>query len=309
MNQQVTASQPVKEMTKEDQALAASRQLVAAIKSDKMQEQLRDNLPPNIDLDAFTAAAVTAINMNPDLLLADRPSFYNALQRAAADGLLPDGQDGILNVYNTNAAPKGQPARWIKKVQWQRMVGGVIKQFAKAGISVYAVSVYANDKIEAWNDEAGQHIKHVPVLFGDKGARIGALAVAANQGIYEAMDVATLDRARAASKSGDSGPWKTWPERMEQKSALHRLRKRVAVLDPAAEDVLKALDDEFEDDKPEPGPAVTTATQRPQALQQALASPEVGAVDLSQVATAGVDDQAEPLEVSGEANSQPDDII
>jgi recombination protein RecT len=247
------------------------RSLVDAIRHPKMQEQIKASLPPSVSLDRFTATTISALNHNPDLLSADRQSFYNAVVKAASDGLLPDGIDSVLNIYSTNVGTRDKP-RWIDKVQYQRMVGGIIKQFAKAGIHAYAVSVYECElpTFELWNDEEGQHIRHNPKPFEkNRGERLGAFAVAkltSGRVIIETMNVDDLARAKAASKSGDRGPWKTWPERMEQKSVLHRLRKRVAIIDEVAAAELNKIDDEFEEETPEPTPAP--------AQQQAPSEPE-----------------------------------
>jgi recombination protein RecT len=251
------------------------KRLVQSLKSDRFQSDLASQLPKTISVERFTATTIVAIRQNPDLLMADRTSLYNAIMKASAEGLMPDGNDGVLNVYNVNTAAKNATPNWIKKVQWQRMVGGIIKQFAKAGINAYVVSVYKNEPLEVWNDGDGQHVKHSPILFGDRGERIGALAVGRmpNGTVrIEAMNMDDLGKAKAASKS-PGGPWTAWPERMEQKSCLHRLRKRVAILDPDAEAALKALDDEFEDDEADATPAITIATQRPAGLQAALDTP------------------------------------
>lgn len=259
--------------------LSTIRDIGTTLRTPAMQQQIASSLPPSVSVDRFTATTITAINHNPDLLGADRQSLYNAVVKAAQDGLLPDGVDGVLNIYNTKVGEN-----WVKKVQWQRMVGGIIKQFGKAGINAYAVSVYANDKFEMWNDGDGQHVKHTPVVFGDRGERIGALAVAklANgRTVVESMNMDDLSRAQAASKSKDkqgnaTGPWRDWPERMEQKSVLHRLRKRVAVLDEAAAQELNKIDDEFEDEpavpqsEPERQAVPTDATARPAALSAVL---------------------------------------
>jgi len=259
-----------------------SKKIVATIRSDDFQRNLASQLPKHIPVERFTATTVVAINQNPDLLLADRPSLYNAILKASAEGLMPDGNDGVLNVYSTNVAPKGQSPNYVKKVQWQRMVGGIIKQFAKAGINAYVVSVYKNEQLEVWNDGDGQHVRHEPILFGDRGERVGALAVAKmRDGTVrcEAMNMDDLAKAKQASKS-PGVPWTTWPDRMEQKSCLHRLRKRVAILDPEAEAALRALDDEFDDELPTSATAVSVATTRPVGLTAALNAPDRQATEL-----------------------------
>jgi recombination protein RecT len=253
-----------------NQEVAVRRDFSATIRDPKFQEQIKATLPESVSISRFTATTITAINHNPALLEADRQSLYNAIVKAAQDGLLPDGTDGVLNIYNT----KINDREWIKKVQWQKMVGGIIKLFGKAGIPVYAVSVYEKDKIEIWNDDAGQHVKHVPVVFGDRGERIGAFACAtlpSGRTIIEAMNQEELARARDKSKNPEKGPWLDWPERMEQKTVLHRLSKRVAVTDEKAAESLRSLGDEFDEDEPaapkaapEPPPA---EKKRPRALQ------------------------------------------
>lgn len=284
---------------------AEHRSLVEQIRHPKMQEQLRASLPPSVSLERFTAVTISAINQNADLLSADRQSFYNAVVKAAQEGLLPDGQDAILNIYNTNVAPQGQPKKWVQKVQYQRMVGGVVKQFKKAGIDAYACCVYKNERFELWNDETGQHIKHSPVPFGDKGEMIGVYAVAplpSGKCVIATMDIESIERARAASKSGDKGPWSAWYDRMAEKSALHRLRKRVAIIDEQAAAELNKIDDEFEsEDEPQAEPPkqdVPTGTEkRPKSLQ-------------SVVEQAGSEPQdAEHVPVSEDPGPQEGDII
>lgn len=261
--------------------------LVEQIKHPKFQAQIQASLPPSVSLERFTAVTIAAINHNQALLSADRQSFYNAVVKAAQEGLLPDGQDAVLNIYNTKVDGK-----WIKKVQYQRMVGGVIKQFTKAGIDAYAESVYENDGFDFWNDTDGQHLVHKPTKPGQpKGCRIAAYAIAklaSGRAVIQVMDMDELARARAASKSKEEdgspkGPWRDWPERMEQKSALHRLRKRVAIIDEQAAKELGKLDDELEEDHEEPEEtpelqqAVPTGNEaRPKSLQSVIdqGSPE-----------------------------------
>lgn len=253
------------------------RSLVEQIKHPKMQAQIQASLPPSVSLSRFTAVTIAAINHNPDLTSADRQSFYNAVVRAAQEGLLPDGQDAFLNIYPTNVGTRDQP-RWIRKVQYQRMVGGVIKQFKKAGIDAYACCVYENEDFTTWNDEAGQHISHKLMPFSNKrGEMIGAYAVApmpSGKPIVAFMDMEAIGKARDASKSKEGPAWRVWFDRMAEKSVLHRLRKRVAILDEEAAAELNKLDDEFEDEEveeqstaPPQQPIPTGNEERPKSLQ------------------------------------------
>lgn len=254
--------------------------LVESIKHPAMQEQIRKSLPPGVSIDRFTAVTIAAFNHNPDLAAADRQSLYNAVVKAAQEGLLPDGQDAILNVYKTNVAPRGQAAKWVKKVQFQRMKMGVLKQFKKAGIDAYSSCVYENEHFEIWNDEAGEHLTHKRLPFGEgKGELIGSYAVAPlpdGKCKIATMDMEAIMKARASSKSGDGegSPWVKWFDQMAEKSALHRLRRRVALIDEEAAKHLNTIDDEFiEPDSPE---AISEQTipkgdeARPKSLQSVI---------------------------------------
>lgn len=258
----------------ESRALAPIETVCRAITSPHMRSNIQQALPPDVSIDRFTRTALTALQTKPELAEADHQSLYNSVVKAAQDGLMPDGRQGALVVYNTNVGTRDKP-RYVKKVQWMPMVEGCIHKLTKAGVSAYAVSVYSNDEIELWNDDTGQHVKHRPVVFGDRGERVGAYAVGrviATGAVYiEAMNKEDLHKARKASKSPDKGPWAEWTDRMEQKSALHRLDKRIGT---------SALTDEDYEDStpaaPAPQPAAESqasrGTARPRALQAVVDS-------------------------------------
>jgi recombination protein RecT len=240
----------------------------------KMQDQFKAVLPQDIALDRFTRVTLTAIQQDPSILECDRQSLYNACVDAAKRGLLPDKKEGALVSFNTK-----QGDTWIKKAQFMPMPEGIIKEMAKAGIKAYAVSVYENEQVDIWNDDDGQHFKHKPIAFGDRGKRMGAVACAKDsegRTFVEAMNMDDLSRAAAASKSKDKqgnpvGPWKDWPERMEQKTVLHRLRKRVAIL--GNDDVVERLRQDEEDLTPpviEYNQDTTPPAKRPSTLQAVL---------------------------------------
>lgn len=264
-----------------------------SMKAPAMQQQIRASLPKGVSIDRFTTCTVTAINHSPDLLKADRQSLYNAVVKCAAEGLLPDGNDAILNTYNFNFGTREKP-QWGKKVQYQRMVGGLLKQFAKAGVNAFATSVYAKEtlpdetgepRFKLWNDNEGQHIVHRPIIFGERGDLVGVYAVAVLPNgftLIEALNLEDIHKVRESSPSKDNekGPWKVWFDRMGQKSALHRLRKRVALVDEESAAKLGQIDDEFEEfdretgEIPEPVQATPTpekqTAKRPKALQNVV---------------------------------------
>jgi phage RecT family recombinase len=199
-----------------------------------MQAKIKQVLPASVSIDRFTRVTLTAIQNNPAVLDGDRGSLYSACLEAAKRGLLPDGKQGALVIFNTKDGDQ-----WVKRISFLPMVEGIIAEMAKAGVKAYATSVYANDEIKFKNDDKGQHVEHIPVVFGERGARLGAFACGTDKDgttYVEAMSADDIEKVRARSKQRDKqtgapkGTWLTDPERMEQKSALHRLRKRIPLL-------------------------------------------------------------------------------
>jgi len=239
--------------------LPAVQEILTAIQSTGFKQQVAQLLPPNVSQDRFTRTTMVAIQQNPEILQGDRQSLYNAICRAAADGLLPDGKQGALVIFNQKVGNG-----WVKGVRFMPMVEGIIHQLAKANIPTYAVSVYQNDQIEIWNDDDGQHVTHRPVVFGNRGELVGVMAVArvGSRTYVETMSIDEIERVRSASRSGDNGPWKVWYDRMAQKSVLHRLKKRLPILDMAVVDSLR--DPEEDEVMPAPPPAAETQPEMPQ---------------------------------------------
>lgn len=225
--------------------------VIGAIRSEDMQKQVSTLLPPSVNRDRFTEVTIAAVQNSPEVLEADRDSLYRACLAAARRGLLPDKREGALVVYNTNIGTREKP-QWIRLVQFMPMVEGILREMTKAGIKAYATCVYALDAISLWNDDDGQHVRHEPVMFGDRGELVGVFAAARTQDgrpYVEAMSVADVHKIAARSrqcstdKAGNvqmGGTWKSDFERMAQKSALHRLRKRLPITD---EDALRNLQD------------------------------------------------------------------
>ncbi len=251
----------------------AIRQFAAALQSEAMKEQISKLLPPDVSYDRFTRTTMVAINTNPDVLQADRQSLYNAISRAAADGLMPDGREAALVVYSEKRGNN-----YVKAVRHMPMVEGIVKMMGKAGIKAYAASVYASDVIEVWNDDNGQHIKHKPEPFKPRGEMVGVYAVATDKDgttYVETLNLDEIDRIRASSKSGDKGPWAAWYDRMAQKSALHRIKKRVPIFSADIADSLRDPEEDTETpvEAPEASEAPAPAPKRPRGLQAVVDRP------------------------------------
>lgn len=204
----------------------------------KMAPQFALALPSHISPDKFQRVAITAIQNNPDLLQADRRSLYAACMKLAQDGLIPDGREAALVTFNT----KQKDNTWLKLVQPMTMVAGILKKVRQSGelATIHAAVVYANDKFDYWVDTEGQHIEHRPTLFGERGKAIGVYAMAKTKDgsvFVQPLSLADVEKIRDASRSKDSGPWRSWWEEMAKKSAIRRLAKYL----PQSTDIEHAL--------------------------------------------------------------------
>lgn len=205
---------------------------------EQQKAQLATVLPEHMPVERFIRAAIIAVQMNPGILDADRQSLFTSLQRCAADGLVPDNREAALVEFNTK-----QGNNWIKKIQYMPMVDGVLKRARQSGeISVItARAVYQNDTFDYWVDEDGEHLNYRPNYAGDRGAMVMVFAMAKMKSgdvIVEPMSMEDINKVRAASKTGDKGPWRDWFERMALKSVLHRLARRL----PNSSEIMEMLD-------------------------------------------------------------------
>ncbi len=210
-----------------------TKDLVTAFKSQisNSEREFKAALPAHIPVERFTRVVTTAVTSNADLLQADRRSLFEAATKAAQDGLLPDGREGALVIYNTKIKEGGKDF-WIKKVQWMPMIAGILKKVRNSGelSSIVARVVYAGDKFRNWIDDSGEHIEYeagddqdqemVRKVFAMAKLKDGSIEV-------EVLSPKDVEKIRAASKSKDKGPWVDWWEEMAKKSAIRRLAKRL----------------------------------------------------------------------------------
>lgn len=185
-------------------------------------------------VDAFIQVTMNAIAHRPELLEADRQSLFVACRQAALDGLYPDGKDAVLNIYNTKVKDKETGRdRWIRKVQYLPMVRGLIRLIweTKQFVMIDAVAVYEKDFFEYRRGD-DPSIDHVPYAGQeDPGPVIAAYFVAktaSGERKREVMFRRDIEKARAASKNPDGGPWVDWYDQMAIKTVIHRAYKQLA---------------------------------------------------------------------------------
>ncbi len=187
---------------------------------DKMEGSLNQTLSgTGITVKRFLATAKTAIQTHGDqakLESADRSSLYLAIQKAASDGLMPDGREAALVVYNS----KRGDGVWTSKVQYQPMVQGLVKLARKSGEieKIAAFVVYEKDafRFRVGIDDVPQHSAPEDgdgnhLWFSDRGKPIGVWAfVKLKSGEYidpVMLPKERIDRIATRSKiSGNYSP-------------------------------------------------------------------------------------------------------
>ncbi len=206
-----------------------------------MRAEIAKALPTGVDPDRFIRTTITAVQMTPALLEADRRSLMAACMKAAQDGLLPDGREAVLNIYSTKVKENGQEF-WIKMVQYLPMVRGLLKVARNSGEVAHldAAAVYEKDEfIFERGDES--RLVHRPYLgVEDPGQVIAAYCIAklSNGEVHrEVMSRRDIEKVRGASKASNGPGWTTWYDQFAIKSVI----KRATKLLPSSSDRLERV--------------------------------------------------------------------
>lgn len=238
---------------------------------EKRLDSFAEALPAHITPEQFKAVLVRAAMGDPNLLIADRVSFFEAALAAAIDGLMPDKKEGALVVYNTKVKDNGREI-WIKKVQWLPMIRGIFTKVYNTGKvkSATVGIVYGGDQFRAWVDDAGEHLFHEEAEEQNREEirRIYAQVVMKDGGVFvETMRFAEIEKVRQSSKTPDKGPWADWWEEMAKKTPFKRLAKRL----PISREIAQVLDrDKFLYDLAAQARDITPAANRPRGLANRL---------------------------------------
>ena len=205
-------------------------------------------LPANVDVNFFINVSLDAIRRNPDLQKAERNSLIDSCIRAAQDGLLCDGKEAVLTIFNCNDKINGRD-NWIQKVQYMPMIAGIRKKILSSGEvkKFFSHVVHQNDyfKYRLGDDES---IEHVPCIGQDRGGIIAAYAIASTKDgeIYrEVMSASDLENVRNCSKSPNSGAYKNFLGEMYRKIVSRRLAKSLPTSSSLL-DFFKSHDEDFD---------------------------------------------------------------
>ncbi len=251
-----------------------------------MEPEFKRALPDHIPAERFQRIAITAINRNPNLLAADRKTLLEACLLAAQDGLLPDGREAALVIFG-------------KSVQYMPMVAGIRKKVYQSGEiqSLVARVARQNDVFQViYGDD--ERIVHEPALF-NAGEMIAVYAIATYRDGSKAREVMTIDdvnKIRAISRSGNSGPWKDHYEEMAKKTVIRRLSKSLP-LSADADEVIRRDDRFYDMERPS---AEVASIRAAKPVQSIVARLDAFANDDSDPA-----DAAPPADVADETEAEP----
>lgn len=202
-----------------------------------MSNEFEAALPPQISVDKFIRTTITAVQMNPDLLQADRKSLLGTCMKAAQDGLMLDGREAAPVIFRSKSGPT---------VQYMPMVGGILKKIRNSGelASISAQVAYSRDHFDY---ELGDNetIIHKPSLGSDRGVPMAVYAIAKTKdgAVYrEVMSVDDVEKVRKSSRAGQYGPWKDWWDEMAKKTVIRRIAKRL----PSSADVDAVMQSDLE---------------------------------------------------------------
>lgn len=218
-------------------------------------DDLRNLLPANVRVERFTSAAVAAAKHNPNLLFADRRSLFNALTKAAQDGLLPDGREAVITVYDTRVKVKkaGSNADYwetIPMAQYNPMTHGIRKRALElADLIIDAAVVYKGDDFRREQGDEPK-IVHIPAaLDEDPGEMVGVYAIFKEKSgailHREVMRKKEVMAVKEQSRAQDSLMWTKFETEGWRKTVIRRGIKTVPVSE-AFERIVRREDENFD---------------------------------------------------------------
>lgn len=215
--------------------ISAREELTALLaQAESKRVEFSKLLPSTISWDVFKDTFKVAIQQNPKLLAANRQSLWIALQRAALDGLMPDGREGAMVIFNEDEEDGTSRGNRPKMVVWMPMIRGLIKLARATGdVAVIRASLVYKGEELVISDEDGQlsyrHERRVGPDFDDSDANIVAAlgVIVFKDGTWdmEVMSRTQIERVKAVSRA-KKGPWLPWYGEMAKKTVLRRLLKR-----------------------------------------------------------------------------------
>lgn len=194
---------------------------------DKMSIEFEKALPSHLTADRLYRTTINAVQAaqksggRNHLLEADRNSLIAAIMTSAVLGLEPDGVTG-----------QGYLVPFKGKVQFIPGYKGLISLAFNSGFALTGTIIRANDTF-SYQEGSDPHIRHAPAFNADRGAIVGAYAVARSSSAPHVQTIMGMDELLKA-RDGSSGyqfakskgyksPWIDDLEAMCRKTPIRRL--------------------------------------------------------------------------------------
>ena len=206
------------------------------------EQAIASMLPNHVGRERFISSAIAAVKQTPDLLKCTPRSLFNSITKSAQDGLLPDGREGVITVYNE----KQKDNTWQKVAQWNPMAWGLRKRARELDDIIVSTSVVHQNDEFIYQEGDEPRIEHVPPpLDQDRGGMIGVYAIFRKGDAIlhrEVMNASQVNQVRAQSKQPDGIMWTKFTTEAWRKTVLRRGFKSV----PCSEnlDAIVRRDDE-----------------------------------------------------------------
>lgn len=277
----------------------------------KRADEIGSQLPPTVTRERFVGAAIAAVKATPEILLATPRSLFSALTKAAQDGLLPDGREGIITVYNQKIRDTN-PAQYENVAQWNPMFYGIRKRAREIdGIIIDAQVVVEGDDFDYELGDA-PFIKHKPkaraeAIDASKGVAVYAIfrgedgKILHREVMWKHEVFATMNQ----SKAKGSLMWTVFWTEGWRKAVGRRGAKSVPVSAPLAR-LITRDDEHFEFDRLPPAGGGTAAL--PQPAEPPAPLPEPDEPEPRSAASADDDFNQDDSAVS-DAPPTPDEVL
>lgn len=246
---------------------------------DQYAGHLQQALPAHVSLDRFKRVLITAASTNPDLLFADRRTLMISAIRCASDGLMPDGRQAALVVYNTEIKRRDPETKLdhkfrIDAVTYLPMIAGIRERMRNTGevASADAQVVHQHDKFH-YSLGDNPYIEHEPPpLSEDRGPIIGAYAIIKlknGEVLRDVMSKHEIEQTRSVSRAKDGPMWSKFYGEAARKTVLRRCSKAA----PQTADLDRLIGHD-NDDEPGSLPALAELSElpapEPQRVQDAI---------------------------------------
>ncbi len=204
-----------------------------------LQPEMAPLLPSHISPQKVQRIVLTEVQKNPAIMKCSKASILQSVMEACSLGLVPNSIEGLAYLV-----PYGN------KCQLQPGYKGLMKLSMQSGhfIKIWSKPVYDNDHhFKIIEGSENPRIEHVPnVDAAEPGKLIGCYACAKIKGeedvYFEYMSRTKIEKIKARSKSGSSGPWKTDFEEMARKTVMRRLLKGLPTGDEKLETAVNKVE-------------------------------------------------------------------